>query len=114
MAQRFFAQVLRIAEWQDLISDDHFTVDGTQVEAWASMKSFVKKDGSSTPPEGGGRNPTVDFKGGRRSNMTHHSSTDRVWQAGSNASNASNASNCPLQRPTYLSNENSRVITDGT
>jgi transposase len=76
VAQRFFAQVLRIAEWQDLISDDHFTVDGTQVEAWASMKSFVKKDGSGTPPEDGGRNPTVDFKGEKRSNVTHHSTTD--------------------------------------
>ena len=76
VAQRFFAQVLRIAEWQDLISDDHFTVDGTQVEAWASMKSFVKKDGSGMPPEGGGRNPTVDFKGETRSNVTHHSTTD--------------------------------------
>lgn len=46
MAQRFFAQVLLIAEWQELISDDYFTVDDTQIEAWVSMKSFVKKDGS--------------------------------------------------------------------
>lgn len=76
MAQKFFAQVLLIAEWQDLISDEHFTVDGTQIEAWASMKSFVKKDGSGTPPEDGGRNPTVDFKGEKRSNDTHHSTTD--------------------------------------
>jgi transposase len=76
MAQRFFAQVLLIAEWQDLISDEHFTVDGTQIEAWASMKSFVKKDGSGTPPEDGGRNATVDFKGEKRSNETHHSTTD--------------------------------------
>lgn len=76
MAQRFFAQVLLIAEWQELISDDHFTVDGTQIEAWASMKSFVKKDGSGTPPEDGGRNATVDFKGEKRSNETHQSTTD--------------------------------------
>jgi transposase len=75
MAQRFFAQVLRIAEWQDLVSDEHFTVDGTLIEAWASMKSFVKKDGSSPPPEDG-RNPTVDFKGEKRSNETHQSTTD--------------------------------------
>lgn len=46
----FFAQVLLIAERQELISDEHFTVDGTQIEAWASMKSFVKKDGGGTPP----------------------------------------------------------------
>lgn len=76
MTQRFFAQVLRIAQWQSLISDDHFTVDGTMIEAWASVKSFVKKDGSSPPPEGGGRNPTVDFKGEARSNDTHASTTD--------------------------------------
>jgi transposase len=68
VARRFFAQVLRIAEWQDLISDEHFTVDGTQIEAWASVKRFVKKDG--------GRNPTVDFKGEKRSNETHQSTTD--------------------------------------
>jgi transposase len=76
MAQSFFAQVLLIAEWQDLISDEHFTVDGTQIEAWASMKSFVKKDGSGTPPEDGGRNAAVDFKGEKRSNETHQSTTD--------------------------------------
>lgn len=76
MTQRFFAQVLRIAEWQKLISDDHFTVDGTMIEAWASIKSFVKKDGSGPPPEGGGRNPTVDFKGETLANDTHQSTTD--------------------------------------
>lgn len=76
MTQRFFAQVLRIAEWQDLVSDEHFTVDGTLIEAWASMKSFTKKDGSSPPSDDGGRNPIVDFKGEKRSNETHQSSTD--------------------------------------
>ena len=76
MTQRFFAQVLHIAEWQKLISDEHFTVDGTMIEAWASIKSFVKKDGSSPPPENGGRNPTVDFKGEKLANDTHQSTTD--------------------------------------
>lgn len=76
MTQRFFAQVLHIAEWQNLISDEHFTVDGTMIEAWASIKSFVKKDGSSPPPEDGGRNPTVDFKGEKLANDTHQSTTD--------------------------------------
>lgn len=76
MTQRFFAQVLRVAEWQNLISDEHFTVDGTLIEAWASMKSFTKKDGSSPPSDDGGRNPTVDFKDERRSNETHQSTTD--------------------------------------
>lgn len=76
IARSFFAKVLALAEWQGLVSDEHFSVDGTMIEAWASMKSFVKKDGSSSPPEDGGRNPTVIFKGEPRSNDTHESSTD--------------------------------------
>lgn len=72
----FFDRVLCLAEWQNLVSDEHFTVDGTLIEAWASMKSFVRKDGTSPPPEDGGRNPTVDFKGEKRSNDTHASTTD--------------------------------------
>ena len=72
----FFGRVLGLAEWQELVSDDHFSVDGTLIEAWASMKSFQAKDGSGKPPEDGGRNPTVDFKGERRSNDTHESTTD--------------------------------------
>jgi transposase len=76
VARRFFDQVLHIAEWQGLVSDEHFTVDGTMIEAWASIKSFVKKDGGGPPPEDGGRNPSVDFKGEKRSNETHQSTTD--------------------------------------
>ena len=76
VARAFFAKVLGWARWQDLVSSDHFSVDGTLIEAWASMKSFVAKDGSSKPPEDGGRNPTVDFKGEKRSNETHASTTD--------------------------------------
>lgn len=76
VARAFFAKVLLLAEWQGLISDEHFSVDGTLIEAWASMKSFVRKDGGTPPPEGGGRNPTVSFKGESRSNDTHASTTD--------------------------------------
>ncbi len=76
IARSFFAKVLTLAEWQGLVSDEHFSVDGTLIEAWASMKSFVKKDGSTPPPEDGGRNPTVIFKGEPRSNETHESTTD--------------------------------------
>lgn len=76
VARSFFGKVLGLAEWQGLVSSEHFTVDGTLIEAWASMKSFQAKDGSSKPPEGGGRNPTVDFKGEKRSNETHASTTD--------------------------------------
>jgi transposase len=72
----FFGKVLELAEWQGLVSSEHFTVDGTLIEAWASMKSFKAKDGSSKPPQDGGRNPTVDFKGEKRSNDTHASTSD--------------------------------------
>ncbi len=76
ISRLFFDRVLCFAEWQNLVSDEHFSVDGTLIEAWASMKSFVRKDGTSAPPEDGSRNPTVDFKGESRSNETHQSSTD--------------------------------------
>lgn len=72
----FFGRVLALAEWQELVSDEHFSVAGTLIEAWASMKIFRPKDGSGNPPEDGGRNPTVDFKGESRSNETHASTTD--------------------------------------
>lgn len=76
IARSFFAKVLGLAEWRGLVSDEHFSVDGTLIEAWASMKSFVKKDGPPPPPEDGGRNPSVIFKGEPRSNDTHASTTD--------------------------------------
>ena len=60
------------------MSNDHFTVDGTLIEAWASLKSFRKKDedaGDEGPPDDPG-NPTVDFHGEKRSNETHESKTD--------------------------------------
>jgi hypothetical protein len=62
------------AERRQLLSDDHFTVDGTLLEAWASVKSFRPKDDDSAPPSG--RNPAVDFHGQRRRNDTHQSTTD--------------------------------------
>jgi IS5 family transposase len=58
-----------------LLSDDHFSVDGTLIEAWASMKSFRPKDGGGSPP-GPGRNGERDFHGEKRSNETHASTTD--------------------------------------
>jgi hypothetical protein len=59
-----------------LLSTEHFSVDGTLVEAWASMKSFRPKDGSGEPPAGGGRNREANFHGQKRSNDTHASTTD--------------------------------------
>ena len=74
--REFFGKVLILADWKKLISHEHFTVDGTLIDAWASQKSFVPKDGSGKPPESGGKNPSVDFKGEVRKNDTHASTTD--------------------------------------
>jgi len=68
-----------------LISDEHFSVDGSLIEAWASHKSFVRKDGGDGPDRPPGRNPEVDFKGETRSNKTHESTTDpesRLYKKG--------------------------------
>jgi transposase len=77
IAVLFFEQVLAEARDRGLTSDEHFTVDGTLVEAWAGLKSFKRKDGSNgqTPPDDPG-NPTVNFHGEKRSNDTHRSTTD--------------------------------------
>ncbi len=74
VARAFFIRVRSIAEWGKLTSDEHFSVDGTLIDAWASHKSFVSKDDETPPP--GGRNPDVDFRGETRSNKTHQSKTD--------------------------------------
>src|SRR3954467_9568644 len=87
IAQAFFAAVLIHADSARLLSDEHFTVDGTLLEAWASHKSFQRKvdpTAPSAPPDAGG-NPTVDFKGERRTNDTHQSTTDpdaRLYKKG--------------------------------
>ena len=76
VAAAFFAAVVAQARAADLLSDDHFTVDGTQLEAWASLKSFRPRDeGPREPPDDPG-NPTVNFRGARRLNATHQSTTD--------------------------------------
>ena len=76
IAQAFFARVLAQARQRGLLSDEHFTVDGTLIEAWASLKSFKRKDAGGGPPPDDPGNPTVDFHGERRSNVTHVSTTD--------------------------------------
>ena len=75
IADRFFAAVVTQAKLRRYLSSDHFSVDGTLLEAWASHKSFKPKDGppSPSPP---GRNAEVQFHGERRSNATHASTTD--------------------------------------
>ena len=76
VANTFFAEVLAQASSGNLLSTDHFTVDGTLIEAWASHKSFKRKDGSGERPPDDPGNPTVDFHSERRSNDTHQSTTD--------------------------------------
>jgi transposase len=75
VASRFLAAVLARPKVKALLSDEHFSVDGTLLEAWASTKSFRPKDGSGPPP-GAGRNGEQDFHGQTRSNETHASNTD--------------------------------------
>lgn len=85
VAQAVFEAVLSQARARQLLSAERFAVDGTLMEAWASLKSFTRKGTVSAPPDDPG-NPTVDFNGERRSNATHASTTDpeaynlvRIW-----------------------------------
>jgi len=78
VAGAFFEKVTDEAKRRGLLSDEHFTVDGTQIEAWAGQKSFQRKDGggNQAPPDDDRGNPTVNFRGEKRSNDTHESTTD--------------------------------------
>lgn len=85
VARAFLAGVLGQHQVKRLLSNDHFSVDGTLIEAWASMKSFRPREEARVPPQnggtdgtgtGGGRNVEVDFRGEKRSNDTHASTTD--------------------------------------
>jgi transposase len=78
VAAKFLAQVVTTARSADLMSEEHFTVDGTLIEAWASLKSFRQnsEDPKNRPPPDDPGNPTVNFHGERRSNETHQSTTD--------------------------------------
>src|SRR6266568_7411446 len=84
VARAFLAAILVDPKVEPLLSDEHFSVDGTLIEAWASMKSFKPKDGSGEPPAPG-RNGEADFRGKPRSNETHASTTDldaRLYKKG--------------------------------
>ena len=86
IAANFLSAVLAQPTVKKLLSTDHFSVDGTLIAAWASMKSVKAKDGSGErPAEGGGRNTERDFHGQKRSNDTHASTTDpeaRLYRKG--------------------------------
>jgi transposase len=75
VAKEFLARVVGQAREKGWTSDEHFTVDGTLLEAWASVKSFQAKDKKNAPPDDPG-NPTVNFRGEKRSNQTHESNSD--------------------------------------
>src|SRR6202051_3446484 len=76
LPRSFWARVVAQARAKDWTSDEHFTVDGTLLEAWASVKSFQPKGQKSLPPPEDPGNPTVNFRGEKRSNQTHESKTD--------------------------------------
>jgi hypothetical protein len=76
IVEAFFQAVLQQARERSLLSDEHFTVDGTLLEAWASVKSYQRKDAKNTVPPDDPGNATVDFHGEKRSNQTHASRTD--------------------------------------
>jgi transposase len=86
IAAKFLSAVLAQPRVKRLLSSDHFSVDGTLIEAWASMKSFKPRDGGGDdPPASGGRNAEADFHGEKRSNQTHASTTDpdaRLYKKG--------------------------------
>jgi transposase len=86
IANEFLKKVLEIARAGNLLSDEHFTVDGTLIEAWAGQKSFKKKDQKRSSKTDDPSNPTVDFHGESRTNETHQSTTDpeaRMMRKGS-------------------------------
>ena len=77
LVQKFFERVVASALVEEYASNDHFTVDGTLIQSWASLKSFRPKDEPvNRPPTEGGSNPAVNFRGEKRSNETHQSTTD--------------------------------------
>src|SRR5271157_4486424 len=76
VAKEFLSRVVEQARAKSLTSDEHFTVDGTLLEAWAGVKSFQRKDGKNPPSTDDPGNPTVNFHGEKRSDRTHASKTD--------------------------------------
>ena len=85
IAARFLAAIVAQPQVKRLLSNDHFSVDGTLIEAWASLKSFRKKDGGDNDSQGGGRNAERNFHKEKRSNETHQSTTDpdaRLYRKG--------------------------------
>ena len=107
VATKVLSAVVAQARNRDLLSDEHFSVDGTLIEAWASIKSFRPKDGSGDPP-GPGRNGERDFHGEKRSNLTHASTTDpqaKLYRKG-----AGQASRMAYMGHVLMENRNGLVV----
>ena len=77
MITEMFEEVVGLARTRKLLSEQHFSVDGTLIQAWASQKSCRRKDDDSEPPTGAGRNSEANFRGEKRSSETHESKIDR-------------------------------------
>ncbi len=107
IADQFFAKVVAQAKLRRYVSSDHFSVDGTLLEAWASHKSFKPKDGPPAPPPVG-RNTEVSFHGERRSNQTHQSTTDPEARL-ARKSNATAAKLC-FTGHTLMENRNGLLV----
>jgi transposase len=101
IAKLFFAKVVERAKRKKFLCDEHFTVDGSLIEAWASMKSFQPRDGNygQDGTAGGGSNPDVDFRGQAQSNDTHESKTDKGYDAWLSPMDFGNE---PVQKFVYL------------
>jgi len=114
VAEKFFAQVLDQARAGDLLSDEHSSVDGTLIEAWASHNSSQRKDGGAQTPKDDPGNPTVDFHGEKRSNQTHESTTDPdsrlARKSGRHEAKLAYCGNVIIQRP-VLDKVNARKRT---
>jgi transposase len=110
VVEDLFAEVMRLADGRGLLSKEHFSVDGTLIQAWASQKSFRPKDGSDDQrPGGGGRNAQADWKGQPRSNDTHASTTDpdaRIYRKSHNT-----ASILCYQGHVLMENRNGLVVS---
>lgn len=108
VAAKFLGAVVAQARSRGLLSEEHFSVDGTLIEAWASLKSFRPKDGGGEPP-GPGRNSDRDFHGEKRSNETHSSTTDpeaRLYRKGNGQ-----ASRMAYMGHVLMENRNGLVVT---
>jgi transposase len=119
IAEKFFAQVLEQARAADLLSDEHFSVDGTLIEAWASQKSFQRKDRpAASPSDDDPGNPTVNFHGERRRNDTHESTTDPgarlARKSSSHESKLAYCGNVMIENRNGLVVDTELLLCDGT